>query len=474
MKAVKFLLVMVLLLSLTLVGCSNNESANSDDSGNTTLTFWNRYPELNEPFKKFIANFEKENKDIKVKLVNVSVEAAPAQYQAAISDNSLPDLFTTVTSVSLKKLVDLDRVHELDSVLTPDVKDQFIPGSWNANATTLKDKTYVLPLYSPTHATYVLYYNKDVLKKYGISESEIPKTWADMETVGKKINKESKGQVHGIIASNDNWALTNIINQLATTTNPDTPQDLNYKTGKPTFNSQGDIDTIQYLKTLLDEKVLAPVSLEADESNATALFAAGQAAFYMMGNWEGANLVNVNSFTNWGVSSLPTKDGKLFYHVSGATSNGIEVSKNTKHWPEVQKFLQYCLDHVYSDVVVAPGITAPAKKGVVETAEVPFPQYADITKLMDAGSLPVPSPFEKNLETVEFVENYKGKLQKINLGNVALGYLTGQVKDLPSELDKINAEAIKAFDELLSEKSKVKDTDFQFPEWTPFTVYSSN
>jgi ABC-type glycerol-3-phosphate transport system substrate-binding protein len=473
MKQVKLLLVMVILLGLALVGCSNKESASSDKSSKTTtLTFWNRYPELNEPFKKFIADFEKENKDIKVKLVNVSVEAAPAQYQAAISDNSLPDLFTTVTSVSLKKLVDLDRVHELDSVLTQKVKDQFVPGSWKANATTLQDKTYVLPLYSPNHATYVLYYNKDVLKKYGISESDIPKTWADMEKVGKEIYKKSDGQVHGLIASKDNWALTNIINQLATTITPDTPQDLNYKTGKPTFNSQGDVDTIQYLKTLLDGKVLAPVSLEADESNATALFAAGQAAFYMMGNWEGANLVNANNFKNWGVSVLPTKDGKPFYHVSGATANGIEVSKNTKHWPEVQKFLQYAIEHVYSDVVVTPGITAPAKKGVVENTKVPFPQYTEITKLMDAGSLPVPSPFEKNINSVEFIESYKGKLQKINLGNVALGYMTGQVKDLPAELDKINAEANKAFTEVLSENNKVKETDFQFPDWTPFTVYS--
>jgi raffinose/stachyose/melibiose transport system substrate-binding protein len=192
LKAVKLFLAMVLLLSLALVGCSKKESASSDDSGKTTLTFWNRYPELNEPFKKFIAGFEKENKDIKVKLVNVSVEAAPAQYQAAISDNSLPDLFTTVTSVSLKKLVDLDRVHELDSVLTPEVKDQFTPGSWKANATTLQDKTYVLPLYSPNHATYVLYYNKDVLKKYGLSESDVPKTWADVEKVGKVVYKKSK------------------------------------------------------------------------------------------------------------------------------------------------------------------------------------------------------------------------------------------------------------------------------------------
>src|SRR5688500_2101791 len=129
MKAIRLTLVMVLLLSLALIGCGKSEdAASSEESGKVTLTFWNRYHELGEPFKKLVANFEKENKDIKVNLVNVSVEAAPAQYQAAISDNSLPDLFTTVTSVSLKKLVDLNRVKELDEVLTPEVKEQFIPG----------------------------------------------------------------------------------------------------------------------------------------------------------------------------------------------------------------------------------------------------------------------------------------------------------------------------------------------------------
>jgi ABC-type glycerol-3-phosphate transport system substrate-binding protein len=475
MKKLKFLLGLVLLLSFSLVGCaSNNDSASGSaaNSSKTTITFWNRYPELNEPFKKFIANFEKENKNIHVKLVNVSVEAAPAQYQAAISDNSLPDLFTTVTSVSLKKLVDLDRVHELDSIITPQVKDQFVQGSWNANASTLNGKTYVLPLYSPSHATYVLYYNKDVLKKFGISESDIPKSWADMEKVGKTIYKKSNGQVYGLIANKDNWALTNIVNQLATTVSPDTPQDINYKTGRPTFNSQGAVETIEYLKSLYSNKVLAPQSLESDESTATALFSSGQAAFYMMGNWEGANLVNTNNFKNWGVSSLPTKNGEPFYHVSGATANGIEVAKNTNHWPEVQKFLQYCLDHVYSDVVVAPGITAPAKKGVVESAKLPYPQYKGINDLMNAGSLPVPTPFEKNINTVEFMETYKGQLQKVNIGNVTLGYLSGQIKDLKSELNNINSEANKAFDKTLTEKTNVKAEDFQFADWSPMKAYT--
>jgi len=475
-KSVKIFLTALLLLSFALAGCGKKEesAANSSNSNKVTITFWNRYPELNKPFEKYIANFEQANPDIHVKLVNVSVEAAPAQYQAAISDNSLPDLFTTVTSVSLKKLVDLNRVHELDEVLTPDVKNQFVDGSWTANATTLNNKTYVLPLYSPNHATYVLYYNKDVLKQYGLTEKDVPKTWDDMIKVGKKIYKKSGGQIYGLMASNDNWALTNIVNQLATTITPEVPQDMNYQTGKPTFNSQGDIETIQYLKKLVDEKVLAPQSLESDESNATALFAAGQAAFYMMGNWEGANLINTNNFKNWGVSALPTKDGKPFYHVSGATANGIEVSQNTKHWPEVKKFLEYALDHIYSDVVVAPGITAPAKKDVVENAKVPFPQYKNISKLMDEGSLPVPSPFEKNVNTVEFMENYKGKLSKINIGNVALGYLTGQVKNLKSELDNINNEANQSFNQVLAENSNVKATDFQFSDWTPFTPYTNS
>jgi raffinose/stachyose/melibiose transport system substrate-binding protein len=101
-----------------------------------------------------------------------------------------------------------------------------------------------------------------------------------------------------------------------------------------------------------------------------------------------------------------------------------------------------------------------------------FPQYKEISKLMDEGSLPVPSTYENNLDTVEFIETYKGKLSKINLGNVALGYLTGQVKDLPAELDKINGEANEAFKQVLGEKQNVKETDFQFADWTPFSVYS--
>lgn len=464
-----FNLLTFMLIGVLLVACSNNGSSTEvEEEGTVTLSMWNRYPELNEPFAELIKGFEAENPGIKVDLQNIPLASNTAQYQTAISENSLPDIFTT--QPDLQELVELDMAKNLDEIFPQEVKDQYYPGTWFENGTTLNGSVYVLPMFSPNHGVNMLYYNKDVLEKYGISEADIPKTWEELIAIGKEIYNASNGEVYGFMWTNVNWANAGLVHMLATTISPDTPWKMNLKEGKPSFATEGNIEAMKFIKSLYDEKVMHPMSIEVDTTKAEANFAAGKAAFHISGNWTGTNLIKINNFENWDVADLPTKDGKPWYYMNARQADGLMVSNNTKHWEEVKVFMEYAKEHIYSEIILATGTTQPAKMNV--EGEMPFPQFENILELMTKNAIPVPKPTERSLEVVEFETEFYNRLGWNDIGDVAVGYMSGGIKDIESELNKLDKEANKVFDETLEEYGDLSRDIFQYPNWEPFTPYT--
>ncbi|MBM7677744.1 ABC transporter substrate-binding protein [Gracilibacillus alcaliphilus] len=450
-----------------LLAACGNDGDTKTEGDSVTLTMWNRYPELNQPFEAFIAGFEEEHSDITIELQNIPLASNTAQYQTAISENSLPDIFTT--QPSLDELVELDLVKDLNEIFPEEVKDEFFPGTWFEGGTTLNDNVYVLPMFSPNHGVNMLYYNKNVLEEYGIAESDIPQTWDEMMTVGKQINEASNGSVYGFMWSNVDWANAGFVHMMATAISPNTPWKFDFKEGEPSFATEGNVESIEFLKQMYDEGVMHPMSIEVDTTKAEANFAAGKAAFYISGNWTGTNLIEGSDFEEWGVVDLPTQDGKPWYYMNARQADGLMVNNNTEHWEEVKVFLEYAKEHLYSEVILATGTTQPAKMDV--EGELPFPQFEDILDLMTERAIPVPKPTERTLEIVDFETELFSRLGWNDIGEVAVGYMTESIDDIEVELNNLNEEANEVFNELLEEFSDVSKETYQFPDWEPFTPY---
>lgn len=461
--------IVILLLSILLfTACSNNGNEGaSNDEDTVTLTMWNRYPELNGPFEEYINKFENEHPNIKIDLQNIPLATNTEQYQTAVMEDSLPDIFTT--AVDLQELVEVEMAKNLDEIFTEDVKAEFFPGTFGEGTTSIDGSIYVYPLFSPNHGVYMMYYNKDVLEEYGISEDEIPSTWDEFVEVGKKIYEESDNSVYGLTLGNENWNIAGIVHTMATAISPNTPWIMDYKEGLPSYATDGNIETSEYLKLLLDENIMDPASLEQDTTSGEASFAAGKAAFWFGGNWVGTNLISQNDFSNFGVAPLPTKDGKPHYYPAGREANGLQVNANTEHWEEVKTFLEYGLDHMYGDVIFQPGTTQPAKMNV--EGEVPFPQFETIMELMAEGAQAVPRPEQRDLEIIEFNKDLTAALGVDDIGDMVVGYLTGGVTDIEAELQDLEERAIVSFNDLLNKYSNIEKEYFEYPNWEPFTPY---
>ncbi|MBB6735415.1 ABC transporter substrate-binding protein [Cohnella zeiphila] len=486
-------------ISLLLTGCSSEQTgstASGTSSGTAsgtaaadtasgskapvTITYWSRWPESRQAIEQTIADFEKDYPNIHVDFPDIVSSQYPAQLQAAISSNSLPDIFANSNAVPIDQLNRLGLIHNLDDVLTDERKQQFYDGTWTEGYTTLDGSVYALPHFTPRRYSHMLYYNKDVLAKAGLTENDVPKSWEDLEKVGEKIRQVGSDVYPLILGIKTDWLVTGYIGQMATAIKPEVvPNDgFNLKTGQYEFDSPGYVESVEFLKKLQDEKLLHPNSLVIDYREASSLFAAGKAAFVIDGTFLSSELQQNNKFNDFGVAPLPTKDGKpSYYAFQGETKATVHVSKNTKHYEEVKLFLNYYMDHFYVNQLKL-GVEGSPIVEQNKTTQVDNPQFLQAQDIQDKAFILSPHPYTRNKAAVQVNTELNGKKPKENVGQIVEGYLAGQVTDLKGQLAQLSAgynQALKeSIDKVSRSGAKISATDYQFPNWTPFEPYTSD
>lgn len=464
-RKLSLLLGILLLVGSVLMGCQGKDSGDGGDY--VTIELWNNLASGQTFFPKLIDEFEEKNPGIKVELNNVNVESSDAEYQAAISDDSLPDMFIT-DAFSMNELVDLDLVHELNEVFPEDVQKEYTEGVFDIGNTRVGDDIYLFPIFKG--GTYMLYYNKEVLDELGIDK--VPETWDDLNEIGQEIYNTSNGSTHGLIFGGTSGWLVNAVTQLmATELSPESGFD--FIEGDYKYSTEGHIELMKFFKNMLDNNALSELSLENSSTVARELFAVGQATFLIDGNWTGQLLSEENEFDDWGVIELPTKNpnGKLHGEFGLGSNDGLYVSKKTEHWDEVKLFLDFLQENIYAELVEVGEATIAKEFDLVE-AEAPFEQITEIQTIFTETSITTPNAVVVNPKAMEVQLEVRKNAPDLNPGQILMGYLTGQVKDLEGTLKKYNDDYNKAFDDALDSVEGISREDFQFSNWVPYEPYT--
>lgn len=490
-KAFSIGMLSVLAIGSILSGCSGSQDAQqkegSDSSGDkkpVTITFWHRWPESQPVFEKAVKEFEAKYPNIKVEIPSIASAQYAAQLQAAVASNDLPDIFSNQSAVPTDQLYQLGLIHDLDDLFPQKKKDEFYEGTWTEGFTTMDGKVYAMPHFTPRRFAHVMYYNLDVLKKAGLTEKDVPKSWDELIAVGKKIREKSSDVYPLILGVKTDWLMGGFIGQMASAITPDIlPNDgayagFNYKKGEYEHNSAGIVQTMKFIKQLQDDKLLHPNSLVIDYREASALFAGGKAAFVIDGTFLTSELQQNNKFSNFGVAPLPTKDGKpQYYAFQGETKASVHVSKNTKHYEEVKLFLQFYMDRIYQ-LELEMGVEGSPIIAQNQNTKVDNPQFVQAQKIQDQTFVLSPHQYVRNLAAIKVNTELNGKKPKENLGKILEGYMAGQIKDLEGTLGKLSADYNTALQDSIKKVSgggaKVSLKDFTFPNWTPFEPYTKN
>lgn len=175
-------------------------------------------------------------------------------------------------------------------------KADFYPGL--VEAFTVDGKFYCAP---KDFSTLALVINKSLWADAGLTDNDVPKTWADLESVAKKL---TKGKVKGLVVSNEVQRLGAFMAQNGGGLVTD---------GKATANSQQNIDALAFVKKMLDD---GSAAFNSDVGAGWGGEALGKnlAAMVIEGNWiTGAKKDYPN--LDYTVAELPagTQKGTLQY-----------------------------------------------------------------------------------------------------------------------------------------------------------------
>lgn len=243
--------------ALALTACGS-EAGEGDAK---TITFVAaEYSDQTKPYwQGLIKEFEKENPGLHVKLQVINWDDIDGHVQNLVLNDKQPDI------LNLNKFADFaeeDLLYKADEVLSQQVRDDFVPSF--AENSKFEDSQYGLPFIASAR---LLFYNKDLFKKAGVSEP--PKTWDDLKAAAEKI--KAKGDIGYGMPLGKEEAQGEF--QLWMNGNGGHWVD---ETGKWTIDTPENVATLQYMKGLVDAKLTQPNPGKTDRADVINAFAAGQ------------------------------------------------------------------------------------------------------------------------------------------------------------------------------------------------------
>ncbi len=220
-------------------------------------------------------------------------------------------------------------VTDITDKIPADFKSGIFDSAWTA--ATYQGKIYGVPWINDTK---FFFYNKQMFAQAGITSA--PKTWDDVVTDAKAI--KAKGIVqYPIVAS---WKQVEAVicdwTQLAAVFGGANFLDAQ---GNATFNTSGGLGALQFMKSLLDQKLVNPASLGFIEDDVNSTMAAGQAAMAL--NWTyGYNVMNDPKQSKVAgqieVVSSPGGGSVATSGVNGGMS--LAITKSSKYPAEALKY----------------------------------------------------------------------------------------------------------------------------------------
>ncbi|BAY30571.1 family 1 extracellular solute-binding protein [Nostoc carneum NIES-2107] len=261
------------LLTSWIVSCSTGNvgtGTKQASGGTTTIEFWTMQlqPQFNGYFQNLIANFESQNKGIKINWVDIPWAAMENKILTAVSAKTPPDVVNLNPDFA-SQLAGRNAWLDLDTKVPNEVRSSYLPNIWKAS--TLNSKSFGIPWYLTTRLTI---YNTDLLKQAGINKT--PNTYAELGQVAQQIkDKTGKYAFFVTFVPQDSGEVLESFVQMGVT--------LVDSEGKAAFNSPQGKAAFQYWVDLYKKGLLPKEVLTQGHRHAIDLYQAGETAFLASG-----------------------------------------------------------------------------------------------------------------------------------------------------------------------------------------------
>lgn len=305
--------------------------ATGPDADVVTIEVWDMQQSdknILEAQQKAIAQFEKENPGIKVKVTVFPIAEYQNKLLIAAQGGAPPDI-STLDQIWMAQWAASDFIIPLDDYLKTSVlkREDFFPGAWDSNV--WGGKVWGIPLNNDVWQE--LYYNKDMFKAAGLDPEKPPADWDEWLEYAKKLNKPPDQYAIAIMGTWE-WIVC-IMNSFIHSNGGDI---LNPEGTKAVINSPEAVEALTLLKELGN---YAPPGTEArTEAEAVPLFTSGKVAMILVGSWQQDTFKGFPDL-NWGVAMTPAPKGKIFRGTLGGWN--LSIYKASKHPDAAWKYVEF-------------------------------------------------------------------------------------------------------------------------------------
>ena len=321
-------------ICFVLLGCSSQ----SDDCQKTAVTLVFKHGKIaGDPaeFRKLLRRFEEENPGIIVRdeILPSSTDEQHQFYVINLEGRSSDFDVISMDVIWVPEFARAGWLREVSHLFTEEDRADFFPGPMQA--VTYQDKAYAIPWYIDAG---LLYYRKDLLRKYGFSP---PKTWDELAGIAQYIMKREKG-LYGFIWQGKQYEglVCNVLEYIW-----GNGGDV-LKDSAVVIDSDENRHALGFMRDLIVKYKVSPALVTtAIEESTRHIFGNGKAIF--MRNWPYAwNIFEKEGSPvrgKTGVTLLPSFVPGMSYSTLGGWQLGI--NRYSKHPDAAEKLVSFLTSH---------------------------------------------------------------------------------------------------------------------------------
>jgi ABC-type glycerol-3-phosphate transport system substrate-binding protein len=277
---------------------------------------------------KAIAEFQKENPNIKVNVTVFPIAEYRDKLLVAVQGGKPPDI-STLDQIWMAQWAASGAIIPLDDYIEASGvnKDDFFPGAWSSNV--WQGQTWGVPLNNDVWEQ--LYYNKDLFTAAGLDPEKPPTNWDELLAAAEKLN-QPPNQYGICIMGTGEWASC-IMDSFIYSNGGSV---LDAEGNKAVINSPEAVEALTYLQKL---NAFAPEGTGSrDEAACIGSFTSGQSAMVLAGSWQ-QDTFKGKPELNWGVAMVPAPAGKTFHGTLGGWN--MSIYNASQHKDEAWKYVEF-------------------------------------------------------------------------------------------------------------------------------------
>ncbi len=317
------------------------------------------------------AAYEAEHPDIDVVFEYIANEAYKSKLPTLLQSDARPDVFYSWGGETLREQAEAGFLRPISDVVPEDVLGAFPQAALEAY--TVDGELYGLPLY----ATEVVFWvNTDLTEQAGVDHTAI-ETWDDLLQAVQTL--KDAGVTPIIAGGQDKWPVHFYWSYLALREGGPDVVTAAMEGGDTTFESEPFVAAGEDMAELVALEPFQPGVMGTTYETASGMFADGQGAFHLMGDWDylpmrGRATDGVGlSDDQLAIMRFPTISDPVTEGGDGATLGGINgwaVSADASD--EAVDFLTFLLNQDNQETVAERGIFIPIVEGADSALSNPF------------------------------------------------------------------------------------------------------